>query len=146
MKQLGFQRIKTYLNPFIFVKPPLLPTEKVFVAHAFHLSTLGARAGGTLSSRPAWSTWWILGQSGVQKYYLKINKQGSTQEVNAGESEIKDCVQLYKPARAKSQKRRREKQQMLPTKLTWCLKPSVLLPQPPVQGALLFLEMDIDQK
>lgn len=50
MKLLGFQRLKTYLNPFVFAESPLLTTEKVLMAHI--CSTPEAVAGRTLSSRP----------------------------------------------------------------------------------------------
>ena len=56
------------------------------VAHAFNPSTQEAEAGGSLSSRPAWSTEWMPGQSGLllretlsqdttKKIFFKILKQ-----------------------------------------------------------------------
>jgi hypothetical protein len=37
------------------------------VAHTFHPSTQEAEAGGSLSSRSAWSTEWVLGQPGQHR-------------------------------------------------------------------------------
>ena len=40
------------------------------VAHTFNPSTQEAEAGGFLSSRPAWSTEWVTGQSGLHRENL----------------------------------------------------------------------------
>jgi hypothetical protein len=40
------------------------------VAHTFNPSTQEAEAGGFLSSRPAWSTKWVLGQPGLHRETL----------------------------------------------------------------------------
>jgi hypothetical protein len=51
------------------------------VAHTFKPSALEAEAGGSLSSRPAWSTEWVLGQPGLHRETLsqKTNKQTNKQ-------------------------------------------------------------------
>jgi hypothetical protein len=41
-----------------------------WLAHAFNPSTREAEAGGFLSSRPAWSTKWVLGQPGLHRETL----------------------------------------------------------------------------
>jgi hypothetical protein len=46
------------------------------VVHAFGSSTRDAEAGRSLSSRPAWSTKQVLGQSGLKREnLLETNKQ-----------------------------------------------------------------------
>jgi len=40
------------------------------VVYAFNLSTWEAEAGEFLSSRPAWSTKWVLGQLGIYREAL----------------------------------------------------------------------------
>jgi hypothetical protein len=47
-------------------------------AHTFNSSTQEAEAGGFLSSRPAWSTNWVLGQSGLQTEFQ--DSQGYTEK------------------------------------------------------------------
>ena len=49
----------------LFIKVSML-----VVAHAFHLSTWEAEAGGSPSSRPAWSTEQVLEQPGLDKETL----------------------------------------------------------------------------
>jgi hypothetical protein len=44
--------------------------EPGVVAHTFNPSTREAEAGGFLSSRPAWSTKWVLGQPGLYRETL----------------------------------------------------------------------------
>jgi hypothetical protein len=45
-------------------------TEPGMVVHAFNPSTPEAESGGFLSSRPAWSTKWVLGQPGLYREIL----------------------------------------------------------------------------
>jgi hypothetical protein len=45
------------------------------VAHVFDPSTWEAEAGRVLSSRPTWSSEWVLGQSGLYRETLSRNKQ-----------------------------------------------------------------------
>jgi hypothetical protein len=51
-------------------KQKLLSIGWAVVAHAFNPSTWEAEAGGFLSSRPAWSTEWVLGQPGLHRETL----------------------------------------------------------------------------
>jgi hypothetical protein len=51
------------------------------VAHTFNPSTWEAEEGGYMSSRPAWSTKWVPGQSGLHRKSLSRknkNKQNKT--------------------------------------------------------------------
>jgi hypothetical protein len=55
------------------------------VAHAFNPSTCEAEAGGSLSSRPVWSTELVPGQPGLHRETLsqkekKREKKGSEEE------------------------------------------------------------------
>jgi hypothetical protein len=51
------------------------------VAHTFNPSTREAEAGGFLSSRPAWSTKWFPGQSGIYREALsRKTKQNKTKQ------------------------------------------------------------------
>jgi hypothetical protein len=43
------------------------PCSRSVVAHTFNPSTWEAEVGGSLSSRPAWSTKWIPGQPGLHR-------------------------------------------------------------------------------
>jgi hypothetical protein len=59
------------------------------VAHAFNPSTPEAEAGGFLSSRPAWSTEWVPGQTGLYRETVswktknkKTKKQNKTKTQN----------------------------------------------------------------
>jgi hypothetical protein len=45
------------------------------VVHTFNPSTREAEAGGFLSSRPAWSTEWVPGQSGLYRKTLSQKKK-----------------------------------------------------------------------
>jgi hypothetical protein len=45
------------------------------VVHAFNPSTWEAEAGGSLSSRPAWSTEWVPGQPGLHRETLSRKNQ-----------------------------------------------------------------------
>jgi hypothetical protein len=44
-------------------------------ADTFNPSTQEAKAGGSLSSRPAWSTEWVLGQPGLHRKKTKKEKK-----------------------------------------------------------------------
>jgi hypothetical protein len=55
------------------------PSNRAVVAHAFNLSTWEAEAGGSLSSRPAWSTKWVPRQPGLHRETLFHNKQTNKQ-------------------------------------------------------------------
>jgi hypothetical protein len=60
---LGTQECKRALDFFIFTNFYLKSfCEPGVVVHAFNPSTWEAEAGGSLSSRPAWSTKWVPGQ------------------------------------------------------------------------------------
>ena len=50
------------------------------VAHAFNPSTWEAEAGGFLSSRPAWSTEWVIEQPGLHRETEYPNKQTNKQK------------------------------------------------------------------
>jgi hypothetical protein len=50
------------------------------VAHAFNPSPREAEAGGFLSSRPAWSTKWVPGQSGL--YRETLSRKTKTNQPN----------------------------------------------------------------
>jgi hypothetical protein len=56
------------------------------VAHAFNPSTWEAEAGGSLSSRPAWSTEWVPGQPGLHRETLswKTNQHTKKSLVSPG--------------------------------------------------------------
>jgi hypothetical protein len=56
--------------------------EPSVVVHAFNLSTREAEAGGFLSSRPAWSTKWVLGQPGLYRETLSQNKKTKNKQTN----------------------------------------------------------------
>jgi hypothetical protein len=45
------------------------------VVHTFNPSTLEEEAGEFLSSRPAWSTEWVLGQPGLHRETLSQKKK-----------------------------------------------------------------------
>jgi hypothetical protein len=53
------------------------------VAHAFNPSTWEAEAGGFLSSRPAWSTKWVPGQSGLHRETLSRKTKKKKKKDNA---------------------------------------------------------------
>jgi hypothetical protein len=58
------------------------------VAHAFNPSTWEAEAGESLSSRPAWSTEGVPGQSGLHRETLsQKNKRGGGERERERESE-----------------------------------------------------------
>jgi hypothetical protein len=52
------------------------------VAHAFNPSTQEAEAGGFLSLRPAWSTKWVPGQSGLYRETLSQKNQNNNNNNN----------------------------------------------------------------
>jgi hypothetical protein len=52
------------------------------VAHAFNPSTWEAEAGGFLSSRPAWSTEWVPGQSGLHRETLSWKQKTNNNNNN----------------------------------------------------------------
>jgi hypothetical protein len=65
--------------------------EPGVVAHAFNLSTLEAEAGRFLSSRPAWSIKWVLGQSGLYRETLSQKTKGKQKEKNLkGQKQTKE--------------------------------------------------------
>jgi hypothetical protein len=88
---LGFS---TYLFPItkakgIGKKKPFIPWSKDvlsqwgMVVHAFNPSTREAEAGRFLSSRPAWSTKWVLAQPGIHRETLsRKTKQSKTNQPN----------------------------------------------------------------
>jgi hypothetical protein len=51
------------------------------VAYTFNPSTWEAEEGGSLSSRPAWSTEWILGQPGLHRETLSQKEKKRIQIV-----------------------------------------------------------------
>ena len=54
----------------------IMETQQVVVAHDFNHSTLEAEAGGSLSSRPAWSTQLVPGQSrDMQINFVQIKEK-----------------------------------------------------------------------
>ena len=53
------------------------------VLHAFNPSTREAEAGGFLSSRPAWSTKWVVGQPGLHRETLSREKKKKKSPKNA---------------------------------------------------------------
>jgi hypothetical protein len=58
------------------------------VAHAFNPSTGEAEAGGFLSSSPAWSTKWVLGQP--ELYKETLSQKTKTKQTN--KQNIKYCM------------------------------------------------------
>jgi hypothetical protein len=52
------------------------------VAHTFDPSTQEAEAGGFLSSRPAWSTEWVPGQSGLHREILSRKTKGKKKRLS----------------------------------------------------------------
>jgi hypothetical protein len=54
--------------------------RRAVVAHAFNFSTRGAEAGGSLSSRPAWSTEWVPGQPGLHRETLSRKNKNKTKQ------------------------------------------------------------------
>jgi hypothetical protein len=58
-----------------------LSAIELVVAHAFNPSTREAEAGGFLSSRPAWSTKWVLEQPELYRETLsEKTKQDKTKQ------------------------------------------------------------------
>lgn len=51
------------------------------MAHAFHLSTPEAEAGGALNVRPSWSTYDFLGQPGLHSKLLSLNKDVNKDDI-----------------------------------------------------------------
>jgi hypothetical protein len=57
--------------------------------HPFNLSAGEAEAGRSVSSRPAWSTEWVLGQLELYRKTLTINKQINVLHISADALYIK---------------------------------------------------------
>jgi hypothetical protein len=68
----------------LYVKNCIKPSRsRAVVAHTFNPSTWETEASGFLSSRPAWSTKWVLGQPGLYRETLsQTNKQTNKQTKN----------------------------------------------------------------
>ena len=70
--------------------------SQVGVAHAFNLNTQKAEAGGSLSSRPAWSTEWVPGQPGLHRETLsqknKTKQKTKTKTKNQPTKQKKTCT------------------------------------------------------
>jgi hypothetical protein len=87
-----------FLSSFTVWKTRHLRTKecsRAVVAHAFNPSTWEAEADRFLSSRPAWSTEWVPGQSGLYRETLsrKANKQKNTKKVSKNYICVWGCPQ-----------------------------------------------------
>jgi hypothetical protein len=68
------------------------------VAHAFNPSTREAEAGGSLSSRPAWSTKWVPGQPGLHRETLSREKKKRVAQLpTLKEQTAHPCLALVTP-------------------------------------------------
>jgi hypothetical protein len=59
------------------------------LAHVFNSSTLEAEAGGFLSLRPAWSTEWVPGQSGLYRETLSQKQKQQKNQKNKNKNKNK---------------------------------------------------------
>ena len=92
-------------NPKKFSKRPTkIPRwNGPVVAHAFNPSTWEAEAGGSLSSRTAWSTEWVPGQPGLHRQTLsqqtkrkkKERKKERKKETKKQRKKETKCVLIY---------------------------------------------------
>jgi hypothetical protein len=63
--------------------PQKLSSKPGVVAHAFNPSIQEAEAGGFLSSRPAWSTKWVPGQSGLYRETLSRKRRKKKKKLSS---------------------------------------------------------------
>jgi hypothetical protein len=69
-----------------------LKQSRAVVAHAFNPSTREAEAGGSLSSRPAWSTEWVPGQPGTHRGTTQRNPVSKIKKKERERKEIERDV------------------------------------------------------
>jgi hypothetical protein len=82
------------------------------VTHAFDPSTREAEAGGSLSSRPAWSTEWVPGQPGLHRETLswkKKRKEKKRKVKKRKEKKRKEKKRKEKEKKRKEKKRKEKK-------------------------------------
>jgi hypothetical protein len=56
-------------NKKMMIEYEVIGASRTVVAHAFNPSTWETETGGSLSFRPAWSTWQVLGQPRLHSEY-----------------------------------------------------------------------------